>query len=143
MRPTIYSFNQWVALICDPTKNKIGSTLVLSGLDDLLKPGGNTKLVFQQLLGSDSLNNGEPTGFLAIINDLFNAIKHHWPHEESNNLFCFEQPTITSFYARHNNTADDVTYHNHSAYHLMMGFQDMIRRFAVNTSIAHSTIRPS
>ena len=63
MRRTIDSFIQWVALICDPTKNKIGLTLGQSGLDDLLKPGGNTKLVFQQLLGSDSLNNGDPTGF--------------------------------------------------------------------------------
>lgn len=139
MRRSIDSFIQWAVLVDMVPEDVLGSKLTESGLDDLLKCGGTEKAVFRRLLGGQSLEYTGQTGFLRVINDLFNAMKHHWPHEESHNLICEEWPTIVSYYAKHNDTSGGVVYHNHNAFHIMMGYQDTMRKFVTNMSNWHAT----
>lgn len=139
MRRSIDSFIQWAVLIDMAPEEVRSSKLTESGLADLLKCGGNKNEVFRRLLGSLSLADADQTGFLHVINDLFNAIKHHWPHEDSHSLICTEWPTVLSYYAKHNDTSGEVVYHNHNAFHVMMGYQDIMRKFVTNVSKWHAT----
>lgn len=139
MRRTIDSFVQWAVLIDMVPEDVPGSKLTESGLDDLLKCGGNEKDIFRRLLGELPLEHADQTGFLRVKNDLFNAMKHHWPHEETHNLIGEEWPTIISYYAKHNDTSGGVVYHNHNAFHVMMGHQDTMRKFVTNISKWHTS----
>ena len=77
----------------------------------------------------------DPTNFLRTINDLFNSFKHCFMHDESYHLICPETPTATSFQAKNNQHINEIFYHNHNAYHLMMGFQDNVMRILENQKI--------
>lgn len=84
------------------------------------------------IVGDGALYEEDLTGFLKIINELFNSFKHCMMHEESNLLIGAEQPTIVSYYAKYNDHKTEILYHNHSAHHIMMGFQDSIQRIIRN-----------
>jgi hypothetical protein len=139
MRRSIDTLIQYAVLIDIVPEDVPGSKLTESGLDDLLKCGGSEKEVFRRLLGKLPLKQADPTKFLTVINNLFNAMKHHWPHEESHNLTGKESPTIVSYYAKHNDTSDVVVFHNHNAFHVIMGYQDTMRKFVTNISKWHAT----
>ena len=90
--------------------------------------------VYRIILGDNGCFRSDPTDFPNIMNDLFNSMKHCLLHEESQNLF-FPDPTtpsIVSFYVKYNRLADEPTYHNHNAFHVMMGFQDTVARIRIN-----------
>lgn len=86
------------------------------------------------ILGNE-LYEKDSTNFLNIINDLANCFKHTLIHDESFSLIGVDFPTIVGFYAEHNNYNNPnnvIQYHNHNAYHLMMGFQNCIERILRN-----------
>ncbi|MBI5334950.1 MAG: hypothetical protein HZB72_10245 [Burkholderiales bacterium] len=84
------------------------------------------------IVGDGDRYDLDTTGFLNIINDLFNNFKHCFMHEESNLLIGAEIPTITTYHAKHNDHNSKITFHNHSAHHIMMGFQDTLFRIFKN-----------
>lgn len=84
------------------------------------------------IVGDGGLYEEDRTGFLKIINELFNSFKHCLMHEESNLLICAERPSIVSYHAKHNDHKEEIIYHNHSAHHIIMGFQDNIQRIIKN-----------
>ncbi len=56
-------------------------------------------------------------------------------HDESYPLISREIPTITSYQAKKNGHNNEIIYHNHKSYHLMMGFQDTVIRILKNQNI--------
>ena len=134
IRRTLDSIVQYASLIADQPSNDTGMPKIqLSGIDGLLKDGGNETKIFRILFAQQTLEETDTTGYLKIINDIFNAMKHHWFHEESLNNYCEEWPTIFTYYAKNNSPEKHGLFlHNHNCFHLMMGFQDIVRLFLGN-----------
>lgn len=134
MRRTLDSIVQYASLISEhESKEHRVYKIQVSGIDDLLKSGGNNTQTFQMLFDCTTLEEADPTEFLKIINDVFNAMKHHWIHEGKTNTFCEEWPTIRTFYTKNNDPEKyGLFLHNHNCFHLMMGFQDMVRQCLSN-----------
>ncbi len=75
---------------------------------------------------------GDTTDFLRISNDLFNTMKHSHINAETQTVFSTDCPSIVALQLFNGKDKHEVTYHNHNAYHLMMGFHDSIDRILVN-----------
>lgn len=84
------------------------------------------------IIGDEYCYSKDSTRFLRIINDLFNSFKHCLIHDESYLLMCPDTPSVTSYQAKNNNHNNEIIYHNHNAYHLIMGFQDTVLRILKN-----------
>lgn len=134
MRRTLDSIVQYASLIINQTSHSEEMPKIqVSGIDQLLKSGGNETKTFQILFACPTLKEADPTDFLKVINDVFNTMKHHWFHEESRNTYCEEWPTIYTYYAKNNDPEKNGLFlHNHNCFHLMMGFQDIVRLFLGN-----------
>ncbi|WP_072620932.1 hypothetical protein [Spirulina major] len=87
------------------------------------------------LIGNGNEYAGDATDFLATINSLFNSFKHCLMHEESCILMGVDFPTIVSYHAKNNNHNNEIVYHNHNAFHIMMGFQDNVTRIIKNQKL--------
>jgi hypothetical protein len=87
------------------------------------------------LIDNDKEYAGDPAGFLATINSLFNSFKHCLMHEESCMLMGIDVPTIVSYHAKNNNHNNEIVHHNHNAFHIMMGFQDNVMRIIRNQKL--------
>jgi hypothetical protein len=87
------------------------------------------------LIGDANEYQRDETGFLYVINGLFNSFKHCLMHEESYALMGLDAPTIVSYYAKSNNYNNEIEYHNHHAFHIMMGFQDSVLRIIRNQKL--------
>lgn len=74
----------------------------------------------------------DKTNFLEVLNDLFNSYKHHFAHIHSASLFGADVPTVIGYECKMNNYNNPIVYHNHNAYHIMMGFQDSLTRILRN-----------
>lgn len=105
----------------------------ISGLLNVKNKSSNT---YQIVFGNNSNFIADSTSFLTTINDLFNSFKHSMLHLDSHRLISHELPSIISYYAKNNDYNSIVYYHNHNAYHLMMGFQDNIDRINKNLQLA-------
>jgi hypothetical protein len=108
----------------------------IDSIGGLLNAKNKSSNTFQIVFGDNSNFIADSTGFLSILNDLFNSFKHSMLHLESHHLICRELPSIISYYAKNNDYNSIVYYHNHNAYHLMMGFQDNIDRINKNLQLA-------
>lgn len=84
-------------------------------------------------------NTPETTGFIATINSLFNSFKHCLMHEESCMPMGADTPIIVSYHAKNNNHNNEIVYHNHNAFHIMMGFQDNVMRIIRNQKLRQQT----
>lgn len=84
------------------------------------------------IIGDKNCYKSDNTDFLYIINSLFNSYKHSLMHDESYKLLCKDFPTFVSLQVKKNNHNDNIIYHNHNAYHIMMGYQDTIKRILKN-----------
>lgn len=91
------------------------------------------------IIGDGASYQKDETGFLSVINDLFNSFKHCLMHDESYSLMCPDVPTIVSYQAKRNNHNNEIIFHNHNAYHIMMGFQDNVLRILKNQKTYQST----
>ena len=106
------------------------------GIGELLGKNGGKFAVYPVFLGAESKFAVDGSNFLRILNDLFNSVKHSVVHQESHSLFGREFPTVISFSSKNNNFTDGYKYHNHNAYHLMMGFQDCVARVLINLRLS-------
>lgn len=84
------------------------------------------------IIGFGNHYSSDDTGFLYAINGLFNSYKHSLMHDETYSLLCTEVPTFVSYQAKYNNHNSDIIYHNYNAYHIMMGYQDTVKRLLDN-----------
>lgn len=132
MRRTIDSIIQLAALKCAPTDDIYDYQIDCAGIEDLLRDGGSETLTYKLLFDSKSRAEADPTQFLSTINDIFNAMKHHWIREKSFNTMGADVPTVYVLYRKNNDPKKNVVLHNHNAFHIMMGFQDMVRRLIEN-----------
>lgn len=84
------------------------------------------------ILGDNEKYQVDQTNFLKIINSLFNSFKHCLIHTQSYMYFGIDVPTVLTYYAHQNDFNKLIEFHNHNAYHLIMGFQDTIVRIQSN-----------
>mgnify|MGYP000125232873 FL=1 len=84
------------------------------------------------IFGDGKKYKSDDSGFLRIINDLFNSIKHSILHSETSMQFGVDVPTVLSLYAKSNKFTEMIYFHNHNAYHLLMGFEDSMIRILEN-----------
>jgi hypothetical protein len=84
------------------------------------------------MLGLSSEFDSDKTEFLLTTNNLFNAMKHTHMNVETQVTFGADYPTIVAYRTLGQVTEDNVVYHNHNAYHLMMGFHDAVDRIVGN-----------
>jgi len=103
----------------------------IDNIGTLLSSKHKESIVHDIIFGSD-IYGKDNTKYLEIINDLFNSQKHCVLNADSHQLISPEVPSILSYYAKHNNLNGKIYYHNHNAYHIMMGFQDNILRILKN-----------
>ncbi|MBT0569487.1 hypothetical protein KIK84_04060 [Curvibacter sp. CHRR-16] len=87
------------------------------------------------IVGDGERYEKDSTEFLKIINELFNSFKHSLMHDESYTLIGEENPTIVTYHAKHNDHNSKIVFHNHSAHHIMMGFQDTVLRILSNQKV--------
>ena len=87
------------------------------------------------LIGDGKDYKNDSTGFIPIINGLFNSFKHCLMHEESCMVMGIDSPTIVSYHAKYNDHNNEITHHNHNAFHIMMGFQDTATRIIENQKV--------
>lgn len=92
------------------------------------------------IVGGSERYENDATGFLKIINELFNSFKHCLMHDESYMLIGEENPTIVTYHAKHNDHSSMIVFHNHSAHHIMMGFQDTVLRILRNQKVFLSDV---
>ncbi|MEQ8658317.1 MAG: hypothetical protein RIC24_13530 [Hyphomicrobiales bacterium] len=86
----------------------------------------------QIVIGIDETYVADQTNFLKISNQLFNAMKHIHMNAETQILVGVDVPTIVAYRGPLGAKRNLVQYHNHNAYHLMMGFHDSVRRIIEN-----------
>ena len=84
------------------------------------------------ILGNDAEYEKDKTGFLKILNELFNSIKHSSLHHESYASYS-ETPNIVSYYVKNNKLSSyKVKFHNHSLAQIMCGFIENFERIIRN-----------
>jgi len=135
MRRMLDSLTQLTYLITnkeDFSKNKVIAHNEIGRVAELEKASNDFEAV---LIGNGNEYAGDSTGFLATINSLFNSFKHCLMHEESCMLMGVDAPSIVSYHAKNNNHNNEIVYHNHNAYHIMMGFQDNVMRIIRNQKL--------
>lgn len=132
MRRILDSLTQLTYLITnteDFQKNKTIAHNEIGRIADLKSASTDFELV---LIGNGAEYKADNTNFLPTINTLFNSFKHCLMHEESCMLMGVSSPTIVSYHAKNNNHNNEIVYHNHNAFHIMMGFQDSVLRIIKN-----------
>lgn len=98
-----------------------------------LSTNNNPQADFEKVIVGDGIDfRRDETGFLRCINDLSNSFKHSVMHAEVYNLYGESTATVVSYQAKQNNHKKEITYHNHNACHLVMGFQDTVIRIIQN-----------
>lgn len=75
------------------------------------------------------------TGFIKVINSLFNGYKHCIMNDETFRLINSDYITITGYSVKKSNYDKLIYFHNHNAYHFMMGFQDCVARVLRNQEL--------
>lgn len=106
-------------------------TLSHESVGSILSPKAKETAVKGVIVGNEIFEK-DTTNFLEVSNSLFNGFKHTLMHDESFYQIGVEFPTFVGFLVRHANHKKTIQYHNHNAYHLMMGFQDCIARILRN-----------
>ena len=88
--------------------------------------------VLQVVLGNTDGLAKDTTGFLQVVNNLFNGFKHSLFNIETEMEFGEVTPTVTGFYVPYGNINEKIERHNHNLKHVLMGFQDTIDRIMNN-----------
>ncbi|MDO8769985.1 MAG: hypothetical protein Q7K57_15010 [Burkholderiaceae bacterium] len=132
MRRVLDCLTQLTYLLTDRDEFKRTKRIAHNEIGRVLEKSGKESDFSKVMVGDGTVYEEDKTGFLKTINDLFNSFKHCMMHEESNTLIGIEFPTIVSYHAKHNDHATTIIHHNHSAHHIMMGFQDNVLRILRN-----------
>jgi hypothetical protein len=107
--------------------DSIGKALLLKGADRV-RYADMLAIFLGDLEGRES----DETNFLSILNDISNSYKHGFLISESDVFRSLTFPNIVLFEYKNNKFENTAVVHNHNAYHIMMGFQDTIRRILKN-----------
>ena len=131
MRRTIDSLVQMTDLICNYERINKNKIIEIDSIGSLNNDKHKDSEVKKVIYGCDSYDN-DFTKFLWTTNNLFNALKHSLIHDESFSIYCPDFPVITAYSSNRSNHKKTILYHNHNAYHIMMGFQDCVFRIIKN-----------
>lgn len=142
MRRILDSLVQLTDLMVNFTSFERTKTLGHESIGSVLSPNAKGSIVKGIIVGDDVFEK-DTTKFLEISNNLFNGFKHSLMHDESFNEIGAEYPTFVGFFVKYANHTRTIQYHNHNAYHLMMGFQDCIARILRNQNSYITANRPS
>ncbi|WP_296302273.1 hypothetical protein [Gilliamella sp.] len=111
------------------------SQIKVDCIGDLFSPKKvtNYPLCKKIILGDDINYQQDSSGFLKMINNLFNSIKHSFIHYEVYNSFPPETPNVISLYKKQNDfSSGKVIFFNHSLFQIMFGFKCNFNRIINN-----------
>jgi hypothetical protein len=131
MRRVLDSLVQLTDLMVNFSSFEKTKTLGHESIGSVLSSKAKNTIVKGIILGNETFEK-DTTNFLEISNNLFNGFKHSLMHDESLSQIGAEYPTFVGFLVKYANHKKTIQYHNHNAYHLMMGFQDCIARILKN-----------
>lgn len=131
---------QLTELLIVEKKEKPPRKLHFEGVGNIINTGNkkNDELKNEMrrlIIGDKDKFQEDSTGFLNIINDVFNSMKHCFMHVESDRLIGVGYPTLVTYFAPYNNYERKITFHNHSVHHIVMGYQDNLKRIFENHRI--------
>lgn len=142
MRRVLDSLVQLTDLMVNFSLFEKTKTLGHESIGSVLSPKAKDTVVKGIIVGNETFEK-DTTNFLEISNNLFNGFKHTLMHDESFNQIGVEYPTFVGFLVRYADHKKTIQYHNHNAYHLMMGFQDCIARILRNQNSYRAANLPS
>lgn len=142
MRRVLDSLVQLTDLMVNFSSFEKTKTLGHESTGSVLSPKAKNTVVKGIIIGDETFEK-DTTKFLEISNNLFNGFKHSLMHDESFNQIGAEYPTFVGFLVKYANHKKTIQYHNHNAYHLMMGFQDCIARILRNQNSYRTANLPS
>lgn len=131
MRRVLDSLVQLTSFLVDPDRINEDKEVRFDSVGRVIHLGKKAGEVGKIVLG-DSFYHEDLTGFIEISNDLFNGFKHSLVNDETFNLVGEEWMTIVGYSVKQSNYNNIVQYHNHNSYHIMMGFEDCVRRILIN-----------
>lgn len=131
MRRVLDSLTQLTDLMVNFSVFEKTKTLGHESIGSVLSPKAKDGPVRAIILGSDQYEK-DTTKFIEISNNLFNGFKHSLINDELVSIVGAECPTFVGFLVKYANHKKTIQYHNHNAYHFMMGFQDSVIRILKN-----------
>ncbi|MDH0094920.1 hypothetical protein N7373_26015 [Achromobacter mucicolens] len=131
MRRVLDSLVQLTDLMVNFSVFEKTKTLGHESVGSVLSPKAKETVVKGIIVGNEIFEK-DTTNFLEVSNNLFNGFKHTLMHDESFNSIGVKCPTFVGFLVKYADYKKTIQYHNHNAYHLMMGFQDCIARILRN-----------
>lgn len=132
MRRVLDSLVQLTYLLTNYEDFERTKSMPISELGKVIKETPPVTNLEKIIIGDGIEYERDETGFLAIINSVFNSFKHCFIHDETYHIIGATIPTIVSYQAKHNKYDGDIIFHNHNAIHIMMGFQDTLIRILKN-----------
>lgn len=124
-------------LVCH-SQYKENRTIAIDSIGALLRAsnGGVLNNDIENIILGDGIHfKKDESGFIKIINDLSNSIKHSLMHAEAFSIIGVDFPTVISLQINKNERNKKITYHNHSACHLVMGFQKSLKNILHNQKV--------
>ena len=140
MRRVLDSLVQLTDLMVNFTDYEKSKILRYESIGSLLSVQAKESEVKSIILG-DKRYKKDHTQFLLISNNLFNGYKHSLMNDESFTRIGESVPTFIGFLVKYANHKKIIQYHNHNAFHFMMGFQDCILRILKNQDIYRKKIK--
>lgn len=131
MRRILDSLVQLTDLLVNFSSFEQRKKLHFESVGTILNPKKSNETVVKIILGVEEYEE-DSTNFLSTSNQLFNGFKHTLMHDETTAIIGAAVPTILGVSVQYSNHKKKIYYHNHNAYHIMMGFQDTIRRIIKN-----------
>lgn len=98
-------------------------------IGDVLK---NKDSSLSKVILGDDIYEPDSTNFLQTSNDLFNSYKHTLIHDNTYSQISLQFPAFCSYSVKYSDHKKIITYHNHNAYHIMMGFEGCLIRICNN-----------
>lgn len=134
MRRVLDSLVQLTSFLVNPDRLNKDKEIKFDSVGRVIHMGDKAGEVGKIVLG-DGYYHGDATKFIEISNDLFNGFKHTLVNDETFNLVGETCMTIVGYSVKQSNYNQIVQYHNHNSYHIMMGFEDCVRRILMNQSM--------
>ncbi|RXK01867.1 hypothetical protein CRV02_06000 [Arcobacter sp. CECT 8989] len=134
MRRVLDSLVQLTDLMVNFASFEKTKKLSCESIGSIFSPKLKSSIIKDIIIGND-IYEKDRTKFLEILNNLFNGYKHSLMHDESFNQIEVKFPTFVGFLVKYANHKEMIQYHNHNAYHIMMGFQDCVGRILRNQNL--------
>jgi len=132
MRIVLDTLIQLISIELNKSEFELTLKIKTDSIGKLLNKKNKGTPTYEVVFGNELELEKDSTNFLSTLNELFNSLKHSMFHTETNSLHNDEWPVITSLFAGYGDLNNGLRYHNHNGYHLMMGFQDCLKRILDN-----------